>query len=138
MQFVISQYKVSTPLADMNVESAIKVANYFAQNPDAKATAAELDVSGAFMTSLVRRGYVNVVGERDCGFRYVGDGLYRKNMAHEYSLRVSAKEFWNDYTLSSNNKAKCLKDSATYDIEVAQRKLDEAKNLLTKVEGVRF
>ena len=138
MQYTISQYKVSTPLADMNVESAIKVANYFAQNPYAKATATELDVSGAFMTSLVRRGYVNVVGERDCGFRYVGDGLYRKDMAHEYSLRVSATEFWNDYTLSSNNKAKCLKDSATYDIEVAQRKLDEAKNLLTRVEGVRF
>ena len=138
MQFTISQYKVSTPLADMNIESAIKVANYFAQNPYAKATAAELDVSGAFMTSLVRRGYVNVVGKRDCGFRYVGDGLYRKNMTHEYSLRVTAEQFWNDYTLSSNNKAKCLKDSATYDIEVAQRKLDEAKNLLTRVEGVRF
>ena len=138
MQYTISQYKVSTPLADMNVESAIKVANYFAQNPYARATAAELDVSGAFMTSLVRRGYVNVVGERDCGFRYVGDGLYRKNMAHEYSLRVTAEQFWNDYTLSSNNKAKCLKDSATYDIEVAQRKLDEAKNLLTRIEGVRF
>ena len=138
MQYTISQYNVSTPLADMNVESAIKVANYFAQNPYAKATAAELDVSGAFMTSLVRRGYVNVVGERDCGFRYVGDGLYRKNMANEYSLRVTAEQFWNDYTLSSNNKAKCLKDSATYDIEVAQRKLDEAKNLLTRIEGVRF
>lgn len=138
MQFTISQYKVSTPLSDMNAESAIKVATYFAQNPYAKATAAELDVSGAFMTSLVRRGYVNVVGERDCGFRYVGDGLYRKNMAHEYSLRVSATEFWNDFVLSTNNKASRLKDSATYDIEVAQRKLDEAKNLISKVECVHF
>ena len=138
MKFVISQYKVMAPQADMNTESAIKVATYFAQNPYAKATAAELDVSGAFMTSLVRRGYVNVVGERDCGFRYVGDGLYRKNMAHEYSLRVTAEEFWNDFTLSTSNKAKDLKDSATYDIEVAQRKLDEAKNLISKVECVHF
>lgn len=138
MQYTISQYRVFTPLANMNIESAIKVASYFAQNPYAKATATELDVSGAFMTSLVRRGYVDVVGERDCGFRYVGDGLYRKNMAHEYSLRVTAEEFWNDYTLSTNNKAKNLKDSATYDIEVAQRKLDEAKNLISKVECVRF
>ena len=138
MQFTISQYKVSTPLANMNMESAMKVANYFAQDPFAKATAAELDVSGAFMTSLVRRGYVNVVGERDCGFRYVGDGLYRKNMAHEYSLKVSATEFWNDFVLSINNKANCQKNRAIYDIEVAQRKLDEVKNLLTKVESVRF
>ena len=138
MQYTISQYKVSTPLANMNIESAMKVANYFAQNPYAKATAAELDVSGAFMTSLVRRGYVNVAGERDCGFRYIGDGLYRKNMAHEYCLRVTAEEFWNDFVLSTNNKANCLKSSATYDIEVAQRKLDEAKALLTRVEGVRF
>ena len=90
------------------------------------------------MTSLVRRGYVNVVGERDCGFRYIGDGLYRKNMVHEYSLRVTAEEFWNDYTLSASNKAKGLKNSATYDIEVAQRKLDEAKSLISKVECVRF
>lgn len=138
MQYTISQYKVSTPLADMNVESAMKVANYFAQNPYATPTSAELGVSGPFMTSLVRRGYVNVAGERDCGFRYVGDGLYRKNMAREYSLRVTAEQFWNDFVLSTNNKAKCLKDSATYDIEVAQRKLDEAKTLLTRVEGVRF
>ena len=138
MQFTISQYKVETPLADMNIESAIKVATYFAQNPYAKATATELDVSGAFMTSLVRRGYVNVVGERDCGFRYVGNGLYRKNMAHEYSLRVTAEEFWNDYTLSTSNKAKNLKDRAIYDIEVAQYKLEEAKNLLSKVERVRL
>ena len=138
MQFTISQYKVMTPLADMNTESAIKVATYFAQNPYAKVTATELDVSGAFMTSLVRRGYVNVVGERDCGFRYVGDGLYRKNMANEYSLRVTAEEFWNDYTLSTSNKARNLKDKAIYDIEVAQRKLDEAKNLISKVECVHF
>lgn len=138
MQFTISQYKVSTPLANMNVESAMKVANYFAQNPYAKATAAELDVSGAFMTSLVRRGYVNVVGERDCGFRCVGDGLYRKNLAHEYSLRITAEEFWSDFVLSTNDKANRLKHSATYDIEVAQRKLDKAKALLTKVEDVRF
>lgn len=138
MQYSISQFKVNTPLANMNIESAMKVANYFAQNPYTKATAAELDVSGAFMTSLVRRGYVYVAGERDCGFRYVGDGLYRKNMAHEYALRVTAEEFWNDFVLSTNNKANCLKSSATYDIEVAQRKLDEAKALLTRVEGVRF
>jgi hypothetical protein len=59
-------------------------------------------------------------------------------MAHEYCLRVTAEEFWNDFVLSTNNKANCLKSSATYDIEVAQRKLDEAKALLTKVEGVRF
>lgn len=138
MQYTISQYKVISPLSNMNIESAIKVANYFTQNPYARATAAELDVSGAFMTSLVRRGYVNVVGERDCGFRYVGNGLYRKNMAHEYSLRVAPEDFWNDYVLSTSNKAKNLKDSATYDIEVAQRKLEEAKNLLAKVEGVHF
>ena len=138
MQYTVSQYKVSTPLANMNVESAMKVANYFAQSPYAKATAAELGVSGAFMTSLVRRGYVNVVGERDCGFRHVGDGLYRKNIANEYSLRVSATEFWNDFVLSTNNKAECLKISATSNIEVAQRKLDEAKNLLTKVDSVWF
>ena len=138
MQYTISQYKVSTPLANMNMESVMKVANYFAQDPYARATAAELDVSSAFMTSLVRRGYANVVGERDCGFRYVGNGLFRKNMVNEYSLRVTAEEFWNDFVLSTNNKANCLKDKAIYDIEVAQRKLDEAKNLLTRVEGVRF
>ena len=138
MQYTISQLKVNTPLANMNVESATKVAAYFAQNPYAKATAAELDVSGAFMTSLVRRGYVNVVGERDCGFRHVGDGLYRKNVVNEYCLRVTAEEFWDDYTLSSHNKAKCLKISATTDIESAQRKLDEAKAILSKVENVHF
>lgn len=138
MQYTISQLKVNTPLANMNIESAMKVANYFVQNPYATPTAAELDVSGAFMTSLVRRGYVNVVGERDCGFRYVGNGLYRKNMVNEYSLRVAAEDFWNDFTLSSNNKAKCLKISATTDIESAQRKLDEAKAILSKVENVHF
>lgn len=138
MQFTISQYNVSTPLSNMNIESAIKVANYFAQNPYAKATAAELGVSGAFMTSLVRRGYVNVAGERDCGFRYVGDGLYRKNMAHEYCLRVAPVDFWNDYVLSTNNKANRLKDDATCCIEVAQHKLEEAKSLLAKIESIHF
>lgn len=138
MQFTISQYKVISPLSNMNIESAIKVVNYFAQNPYTRATAAELDVSGAFMTSLVRRGYVNVVGERDCGFRYVGNGLYRKNMVHEYSLRVAPEDFWNDYVLSANNKASYLKDEATCCIETAQHKLEEARNLLAKVDSIHF
>jgi hypothetical protein len=139
MKYVVNQYRVLSPLGKMNVENAAKVATFYSEHtPNTPATANELGVSGAFMASLVRRGYVKVVGKRDCGFYSVGDGLYRKNECNEYCLCVFVSDFWHDFCKSTEECAGYLKSSATVDIELAQNKLEEAKRMLSNIEGFRF
>ena len=139
MKYVVNQYRVCSPLAKMDVESATKVANFYKDySPNTPATAAELGVSGPFMCSLVNRGYAKIAGRRFCGFRYVGNGLYRKDECNEYVLCVSASDFWNDFCKSTEEVAGCLKSSATVDIELAQNKLEQAKRMLSNIESIHI
>ncbi len=137
-KFYVSQYEVLSPLGKMNIESATKVVDFYSSHTcDTPATAAELGVSGAFMTSLIQRGYAKVVGKRDCGFYPVGNGLYRKSECNEYVLVVPVAMFWHDYAKSIEIVTNELKRDATDAIARAQNKLSEAKRLLETVDSIR-
>ena len=137
MNFSVNQYNgVLSPLGKMDFESVKKVAEFYLTHPFA--TAAELGVSGAFMSSLVKRGYAKVVGKREGDFFPVGNGLYRKSEVNEYVLTVSVSEFWSDFVLSAKDVAYNAKYNATKHIEYAQSKLSEAKTLLDNVNGINF
>lgn len=138
MKYIVSQLRVNSPLAKMDVECAAKVANFYNEHPNIPATAAELGVSGPFMCSLVKRGYAQIAGRRENGFQYAGNGLYRKLECNEYVLRIPASDFWHDFCHSTEKCAGYLKSSATVDIEMAQAKLEEAKRMLSRVENYHF
>ena len=138
-QFYVNQRKIMSPLGKMNIESAAKVADFYAIHPcGTPATAAELEVSGSFMTSLVQRGYAKVVGKREGDFYPVGNGLYRKSECNEYVLTTTAEMFWHDYTKSTEGIANGLRRDATDAIDCAQRKLEEAKYMLERVSAIRI
>ena len=130
---------VATPFGKMDVECAKKVAifynNYGSGNP---ATAKDLDVSPAFMTSLVNRGYAKVVGKKETGFYPVGNGLYRKNEVNLYVLTTTAAMLWKEYENSVASLAMNDKQRAQECIEQAQYLLAEAQSKLDSVKGIRF
>lgn len=129
----------ATPLSSMKLEVISKVIDYYTQHGFQKpATAAELGASGAFMTSLVTRGYARVCGTRENGFQYAGNGLYRKLECNEYCLQVPAEWLWHDYVLSTQRMAGHKKTMAMARIDEAQKKLDEARDMLAKIEAIHF
>lgn len=138
-QFYVNQYRIMSPLGKMNLESAARVADFYNSHTcGTPATATELGVSGAFMKSLVQRGYAKVVGKREGDFYPVGNGLYRKSECNEYVLTTTAAMFWHDYTKSIEGIANGLKRDATDAIDCAQRKLAEAKCMLERVGAIRI
>lgn len=139
MNYYVSQYKVSAPLATMSMEVMTKIVNHYKDRPHLEvATAAELGASGSFMTSLVRRGYAVAAGKRENGFQYAGNGLYRKLEVNEYHLLVPAEWLWHDYVLSMKEVATAKKNAAIVCLDEAQQKLQDAREMLEKVESVHF
>ena len=129
----------ATPLSSMKLEVISKVIDYYTQHGfQEPATAAELGASGAFMSSLVKRGYAKVSGKRENGFQYAGNGLYRKLECNEYHLLVPADWLWHDYVTSMKEVATDKKDAAIACLDAAQQKLQEAKEMLEKVESIHF
>lgn len=123
----------------MDATSAIKVANHFAKvGTCTPSTASDIDVSGQFMTSLVNRGFAKVVGLKESFIEAEGfNGLYRRCVARQYVLTVTASDFWNVY--SNCVKAEChtSKQQAERYVYLAKNKLTEVENLLNKIDPVR-
>lgn len=139
MNYYVSQYKVSAPLATMSMEVMLKIVNHYQNRPHLEvATAAELGASGAFMASLVKRGYAVAAGKRENGFQYAGNGLYRKLEVNEYHLLVPADWLWHDYVTSMKEVATDKKDAAIACLDAAQQKLQDAREMLEKVESIHF
>lgn len=135
--FFVDQNIVKTPLAKMNIADVKKVVDFFYTHPiDTLATASEIGVSGSFMTSLVKRGYVKVARKRLGEFYPVGDGLYRRREYNEYYMTCPVEEFWHDYVKSTQLIATNLKESATCHIYLAREKLSEAVMMLERVGEV--
>lgn len=130
---------VATPFGKMNAECVKKVAffynNYGADTP---ATAKELGVSPAFMTSLVDRGYARVVGKKDTGFYPVGDGLYRKSEANLYVLTSPVAVLWKRYENSVVSLAMGDKYRAQKALKQAEYLFDEGQRKLDSIKGVDF
>lgn len=139
MNYYVSQYKVFAPLATMSMEVMLKIVNHYRNRPHLEvATAAELGASGAFMSSLVKRGYAEVCGKRENGLQYAGNGLYRKLECNEYHLLVPADWLWHDYVTSMKQVATDKKDTAIACLDAAQQKLQDAREMLEKVASIHF
>ena len=115
---------------NLNYTDVNKMCNFFDEHEIG--TAADIDVSGSFMRSMTQRGIVSVVGEKDCGFYEVEDGLYRHRTAHIYRMNLLSEDVWSAYLDSRNNYGKFKKNMAIKHIEKAEECLDIAKRFLNK------
>lgn len=128
---------VETPFGKMNFEDVKKVAIYFNEHgASMPTTCADIGVSAPFMSSLVNRGYVRVVGKKDNGFYPVGDGLYRKNTVNLYVLTITANVFWQEYEKSVEKLALSSKSKAQEHIATAQALLNDAQHKLDSIGKV--
>ena len=79
-----------------NFETVKKVAQHFCNvGANCPSSAADMDVSGSSMMSLVHLGVAKVVGKKEC-FVCVNESeqLYRRYEANLYVLTITASDFW--------------------------------------------
>lgn len=121
-----------------NFESVKKVAQHFSNvGYNTPSSTADMDVSGSFMTSLVRRGMAQVVGKR-AAFVCVNEreNLYRRYEANLYVLTTTANDFWNRYVRRVEQECQFKKSQAEGFVSAAKNKLTEVENLLDKIGRV--
>lgn len=118
-----------------NFESVKKVAQHFSNvGASIPSSAADMDVSGSFMMSLVRLSVAKVVGKKEC-FVCVDERqqLYRRYEANLYVLTITASEFWKRYVKGVECVCNHNKAVAEDYIYTAKHKLGEVEDLLNKV-----
>lgn len=123
-----------------NFESVKKVAQHFNNvGANTPSSAADVDVSGAFMMSLVRKGLAHIVGKREV-FVCVNESesLYRRYEANLYVLTITASDFWDRYVRRVEQECQSKKWDAENYVSAAKSKLAEVENLLAKVGAVRI
>lgn len=123
-----------------NFESVKKVAQYFSKvGARTPSSTEDMDVSGAFMMSLVRKGLAQVVGKKEV-FVCINEseGLYRRYEANLYVLTITANEFWNRYVRKVEWECQSKKCDAEILVSAAKSKLAEVENLLAKVGAVHI
>lgn len=123
-----------------NFESVKKVAEHFCNvGATCPSTADEMGVSGSFMSSLVGRNVVKVVGKKEV-FVCIDEcrQLYRRYEVNLYVLTITASDFWNLYVRGVERRCNEMKNSAETLVSVAKDKLTEVENLLAKIGIVRI
>ena len=123
-----------------NFESVKKIAEHFnnvgAGTPSA---AADMDVSGSFMSSLLRRGIVKVAGLKEMFVKVEGtENLYRRYEARLYVLTITASDFWKMYVRDVERQCNIKKQDAEAYVSAAKDKLREVECLLDKVGKIRI
>ena len=132
----ISEYE----FGKKNFETVKKVAQHFdnvgAAHPS---SAADIDVSGSSMMSLVHLGVAKVVGKKEC-FVCVDERqqLYRRYEANLYVLTITASEFWKRYVQGVERVCNENKQQAEAYVSAAKHKLTEVENLLSRVSAIRI
>ena len=123
-----------------NFESVKKVAQHFNNvGASTPSSAADVDVSGAFMMSLVRKGLAQIVGKREV-FVCINEGesLYRRYEANLYVLTITASDFWERYVKGVERVCNDNKRQAEEYVSAAKDKLREVECLLDKVGNIRI
>ena len=123
-----------------NFETVKKVAQHFNNvGANTPSSAADMDVSGSSMMSLVNLGVAKVVGKKEC-FVCVDERqqLYRRYEANLYVLTITASEFWKRYTQGVERVCNENKQQAEAYMSAAKYKLTEVENLLSKVSAIRI
>lgn len=123
-----------------NFESVKKVAQYFNRvGANTPSSTADMDVSGAFMMSLVNKGLAQIVGKKEV-FACIDEvrGLYRRYTANLYVLTITASDFWSRYVHRVEQECQYKKRDAENYVSAAKQKLTEVENLLAKVNVVRI
>lgn len=125
--------RVNAPISNLKCEDIKKVVEFFANHDSG--TAKEIDVSGSFMRSLVNRGAVTVIGEKEGGFYPVGHGYYKKATSHIYALSVTPCSLVSHWCAVAKNEALKKKQSADLCLAAGQEKINEARKLLAEAES---
>ena len=123
-----------------NFETVKKVAQHFNNvGANTPSSAADMDVSGSSMMSLVHLGVAKVVGKKEC-FVCIDERqqLYRRYEANLYVLTITASEFWKRYTQGVERVCNENKQQAEAYVSAAKYKLTEVENLLSKVSAIRI
>ena len=123
-----------------NFETVKKVAQHFSNvGASCPSSAADIDVSGSSMMSLVHQGAAKVVGKKE-GFVCVDERqqLYRRYEANLYVLTITANEFWQRYVKGVERVCNENKRQAEAYVACAKDKLTEVENLLSKVNAIRI
>lgn len=123
-----------------NFETVKKVAQHFNNvGASCPSSAADMDVSGSSMMSLINLGVAKVVGKKEC-FVCVDERqqLYRRYEANLYVLTITASEFWKLYVQGVERVCRDNKRQAEEYVSAAKHKLIEVENLLSKVTAIRI
>lgn len=124
---------VKSSIANLNVGSILKVVAFFSDKEQGKAN--EIGVSGAFMTSLRKRGYIKVVGTEET-FVLIDqhNDLYRKMSVNIYGLVKPVNSLLEDYydkaesvEVEKINKAHAVIRQAEGEIKALECKIEAAK-----------
>ena len=124
---------VKSSIANLNRGSVLKVVAFFSDKEQGKAN--DIGVSGAFMTSLRKRGYIKVVATEET-FVLVDErnDLYRKMSINVYGLVKPISSLLDDYCekaeqveIEKINKANDIIRHAEYEIRCLERKIKDAK-----------
>lgn len=123
-----------------NFETVKKVAQHFNNvGANCPSSAADMDVSGSAMMSLVHLGVAKVVGKKEC-FVCVDEHqqLYRRYEANLYVLTITTSDFWERYVRGVERVCNDNKRQAEEYVSAAKYKLTEVENLLSKVNAIRI
>jgi hypothetical protein len=131
---MINNNNIQTPIGEMDMEQMKYVISFFEKDPCALATSKDLGCSGAFLTSLVRRGYLHIAGTQDCGFIPIGDGLYKKGEVNVYALSAPLHRLKDDFVHSVEHIADGKNRSIQETIMRAESRLREVREMLEQLE----
>jgi hypothetical protein len=123
-----------------NFETVKKVAQHFNNvGANCPSLAADMDVSGSSMMSLVHLGVAKVAGKKEC-FVCVDERqqLYRRYEANLYVLTITASDFWKRYVQGVERVCNESKEQAEVYVSAARDKLREVECLLDKVGKIRI
>lgn len=123
-----------------NFETVKKVAQHFNNvGANTPSSAADMDVSGSSMMSLVHLGVAKVAGKKEC-FVCVDERqqLYRRYEANLYVLTITASDFWKRYVQGVERVCNENKQQAEVYVACAKDKLREVETLLAKVGKIRI
>lgn len=123
-----------------NFETVKKVAQHFNNvGANTPSSAADMDVSGSSMMSLVHLGAAKVVGKKE-GFVCIDEcqQLYRRYEANLYVLTITASDFWERYVRGVERVCNDKKQTAEAYVSCARDKLREVEDLLNKVGTIRI
>ena len=127
---------VKKEIGEMNSESIERVVEYF-NHIALRGTAKDIGVSGSFMMSLCKRGYMRIVDTEE-QFVCINEekNLYRRIEINIYAPAKPIKTMFYDYCKSIHRLADAEKAKANAMIECAKDKLASAQCLLSRIDFV--